>query len=82
MAWRSTCGFQSESKRSTISAVAKLIPRPPALVLNMKTNFSLPGKLKLSMDTWNEGCIESYKFVIDQPYFNDNTAQDKCVWEG
>lgn len=45
MAWRSTWGFQSESYRMTTSAVAKLIPSPPALVLNMKMNFELLGSL-------------------------------------
>ena len=39
IACRSTWGFQSLSYKITISAVAKLIPRTPALVLNMKINF-------------------------------------------
>lgn len=45
IAWRSTCGFQSESYRITTSAVARLIPRPPARVLSINTNFELPGSL-------------------------------------
>ena len=44
-AYRSTWGFQSLSYKITISAMAKLIPKPPALVLNMKINFLLPGML-------------------------------------
>ena len=39
IACRSTWGLQSLSYKITISAVAKLIPRPPALVLNKKINF-------------------------------------------
>ena len=35
-AWRSFWGFQSESKITTVSAEAKLIPKPPALVDNRK----------------------------------------------
>ena len=45
IACRSTWGFQSLSYKITISAMAKLIPKPPALVLNMKINFLLPGML-------------------------------------
>lgn len=45
MAWRSTCGFQLLSYKITMSAVARLIPKPPALVLNMKTNLELSGML-------------------------------------
>lgn len=52
IAWRSTCGFQSESYRITTSAVAKLIPRPPARVLNMNTNFELPGSLYALIDAY------------------------------
>lgn len=36
---------QSLSYRMTTSAVARLMPRPPARVDNKKTNFSLPGLL-------------------------------------
>ena len=49
MACRSTCGFQSESYRMTISAVYRLIPRPPALVESRKANFSELGALYASM---------------------------------
>lgn len=45
IACKSTCGFQSESNKITMSAVAKLIPKPPALVLNINMNFSLFGML-------------------------------------
>lgn len=45
MAWRSTWGFQSESYKITTSAVARLMPSPPALVLNMKRNLLLLGSL-------------------------------------
>lgn len=45
IACRSIWGFQSESYMMTTSAVARLIPRPPALVDNIKINFSLPGAL-------------------------------------
>jgi hypothetical protein len=33
---------------TTISAVAKLIPNPPALVLNMNINFELPGRFLIN----------------------------------
>lgn len=33
---RSFCGFQSESNITTVSAEAKLIPKPPALVESKK----------------------------------------------
>jgi len=33
----------------TTSAVARLIPKPPALVLNINTNFSLLGALNASI---------------------------------
>lgn len=46
---RSICGFQSLSYSTTTSAVARLMPRPPARVDSRKTNCSLPGALKLSM---------------------------------
>lgn len=52
MAWRSTWGFQSESYKITTSAVARLMPRPPARVLNMKTNFELFGSLYALMDSY------------------------------
>jgi len=46
---RSFCGFQSESKIITVSAVARLIPSPPARVDKRKQKSSLPGALKCSM---------------------------------
>ena len=49
-ACRSTCGFQSLSYITTTSAVAKLIPKPPALVLRKKRNLSLPGALNSFID--------------------------------
>lgn len=36
---------QSESNSTTMSAVTRLIPRPPARVVSKKTNFSLSGAL-------------------------------------
>ena len=39
-------GFQSESKMTTVSAVAKLIPRPPARVERRKQNCGAPGAEK------------------------------------
>jgi hypothetical protein len=36
---RSICGFQSLSYRMTMSAVARLIPRPPARVDSRNTNL-------------------------------------------
>lgn len=54
MAWRSTCGFQSESYRMTTSAVAKLIPSPPARVLNMKMNLELLGSLYALIEIWKQ----------------------------
>ena len=38
-----------------MSALAKLMPRPPALVESMNTNFSLPGLLYSSMYSWGGG---------------------------
>jgi hypothetical protein len=46
---KSFCGFQSESKMITVSAVARLIPSPPARVDRRKQKSSLPGALKCSM---------------------------------
>lgn len=37
--WSLACGFQSESYRITVSAVCRLMPRPPALVDSMNTNL-------------------------------------------
>ena len=41
-AWMSLWGFQSESKMITVSAVARLIPRPPAFVDSRKTECFPP----------------------------------------
>lgn len=38
----------------TTSAVAKLIPRPPALVLNMKINFELLGSLYALIEIYKQ----------------------------
>ena len=40
MACKSACGFQSLSYNTTVSALIRLIPRPPALVLNKNMNLS------------------------------------------
>ncbi|KAH3670529.1 hypothetical protein OGAPHI_001044 [Ogataea philodendri] len=40
MACKSTCGFQSESNRTTESAAVRLIPRPPARVESRNTSAS------------------------------------------
>lgn len=42
----SLCGFQSESYIITVSAVAKLIPKPPARVDNKKAKWGEPGAEK------------------------------------
>mmetsp|Transcript_17266 Transcript_17266/g.33632 ORF Transcript_17266/g.33632 Transcript_17266/m.33632 type:complete len:209 (-) Transcript_17266:1588-2214(-) len=42
----SCCGFQSESKMITVSAVDKFRPTPPALVVSKKMNLSESGLLK------------------------------------
>ncbi len=44
-----TVPHQSLSKSTTMSAVTRLIPRPPARVVRRKTNFSLPGALYSSI---------------------------------
>lgn len=49
MACRSICGFQSESKMTTVSAVAKLMPSPPARVESRKRNLGDSGALNASM---------------------------------
>ena len=46
MACTSACGFQSLSKITTVSAVARLIPKPHARVLSRNTNLLLSGALK------------------------------------
>ncbi len=50
IACRSICGFQSLSYNTTVSAVARLMPSPPARVERRNTNFSEPGALNASMD--------------------------------
>lgn len=47
---RSFCGFQSESKMMTVSAVARLMPSPPARVDSRNAKSVLPGALKCSID--------------------------------
>ena len=42
---KSFCGFQSLSKRMTVSADCRFKPRPPAFVDNMKMKYSLPSAL-------------------------------------
>ncbi len=49
MAWRSFWGFQSLSKMTTVSAVARLMPSPPARVDNRKAKSPEPGALKCSI---------------------------------
>ena len=44
--WMSLCGFQSESYIKTVSADAKLIPKPPALVESKKQKESASGAKK------------------------------------
>ena len=36
---KSTCGFQSESNKITVSAVCKLIPRPFVVCIKKKEDF-------------------------------------------
>ena len=53
---RHTCmslwGFQSESYITTVSAVARLMPRPPARVESRNTLCLEPGVLNRSMEIW------------------------------
>lgn len=44
--WISLCGFQSESYMTTVSAVARLIPNPPARVESKKQNCCAPGAIR------------------------------------
>lgn len=69
---RSFCGFQSESKIITVSAVARLIPRPPARVERRKQKSSLPGALKCSI-AW---CRRS-ALVLPSSLWNWNPLNDK-----
>ena len=48
--------YQSESYKMTMSAVARLIPKPPARVVNMKMNLSESGRLKSSIDACLSSC--------------------------
>jgi len=50
-----TCGFQSESKITTVSAVARLIPSPPARVERRKINFSEPGQIRDGVNLISKG---------------------------
>ena len=45
IACRSICGFQSESKRMTVSALCRLRPRPPARVESMNMKWGELGAL-------------------------------------
>jgi len=49
MACASACGFQSESKRMTVSAVWRFTPRPPARVVMRKAKMGESGALYSSM---------------------------------
>uniref|UniRef100_A0A915IUZ4 Uncharacterized protein n=1 Tax=Romanomermis culicivorax TaxID=13658 RepID=A0A915IUZ4_ROMCU len=53
----------------TTSAVAKLIPKPPARVVNMKINFSLPGLLYSSIDVCKKITIEWMKLPVISRFF-------------
>ena len=48
-ACKSACGFQSLSKSTTVSAVCKLIPKPPARVDSKNTNLVLFSALNESI---------------------------------
>lgn len=69
--WRSFWGFQSESNIITVSAVARLIPRPPALVERRKQKSSLPGALK-----WSIACWRNSAFVLPSSLWNWNPLSD------
>jgi hypothetical protein len=51
LAWAcaSFCGFQSESKITTVSAAVRLMPTPPARVLSKNTKLFESGWQKRSM---------------------------------
>jgi hypothetical protein len=51
-----TTTHQSESKRTTTSAVTRLMPRPPARVVRRKANFSESGALYSSMAEMRSSC--------------------------
>lgn len=73
MRWARSCacksawGFQSESYKITVSAVCKLIPSPPARVLNKKIKTSDPSALK----AWIRSS-RSYTHTAIQMYVNYN----------
>jgi hypothetical protein len=48
-ACKSICGFQSLSNSTTMSAVARLMPRPPARVDSRKMNLGDPSRLNSSI---------------------------------
>jgi len=55
--------YQSLSYIITISAVARLIPKPPALVVNKKINLELLGLLNSSMD-WIRSSWEVWPSIL------------------
>lgn len=57
MACRSFWGFQSLSKMTTVSAVARLMPRPPARVDSRKAKSRDPGALKCSIACKRSGGV-------------------------
>jgi len=68
---KSFWGFQSESNIITVSAVARLIPRPPARVERRKQKSSLPGALK-----WSIACWRNSDFVLPSSLWNWNPLSD------
>ena len=77
-AWacKSFWGFQSESKMMTVSAVARLIPRPPARVDNRKQkSFKEITKPAVSaVKDWSSLCDSLY-FVYHTFFFLDSVQQ-------
>ncbi len=65
--WRSFCGFQSLSKMMTVSAVARLMPRPPARVDSRKQKSCEPGALK-----WSIAFLRSSPFIPPSSRWNGN----------
>lgn len=55
--------FEPTSKMITVSAVSKLIPRPPARVDNKNAKSGDPGALKCSMDFFrtSEGTVPGHQ---------------------
>lgn len=66
-AWacKSFWGFQSESKIITVSAVAKFIPKPPALVERRKQKSVDPSALK-----WSRACFLISPFILPSSLWN------------